>query len=73
MYNIDGTVWISFGLEQVFDILFANLVQSFQTCSLHYIELWVNISRDEKAWRRLVERNIGGSILDDTILSAISS
>jgi hypothetical protein len=43
---------ISYGAGAVLCVLFVCLVQSSQTIGLHCVELLVNLSRDEGAWRQ---------------------
>lgn len=73
MRNPDGNAWIPYSLEQVLGVLYACLIQSSQTYQLHCVELLVNMTRDEKAWRKLASNDNGGNIVDDALISAISS
>ncbi|PKX97088.1 uncharacterized protein P174DRAFT_98894 [Aspergillus novofumigatus IBT 16806] len=42
----------SYGAEAVLCVLFVCLIQASQTVALHYLELFVSLSRDEGIWRQ---------------------
>ncbi len=66
-----SSVFFPFGVQVLFDILFTCAIQGAQTIGLHYIELLVNMSRDEDAWRFFNPK--GKSLTRDTQAAAMLS
>lgn len=47
-----GYAMVPYAAEVVLGIVYVSAIQATQTCGLHAVELVVNMSRDERAWRR---------------------
>ncbi|KUJ22307.1 uncharacterized protein LY89DRAFT_714133 [Mollisia scopiformis] len=59
-------------LTLILAVLFMAAIQAAQTMCLHAVELIVNISRDEKAWRSAACNTGGGARLQTSALSSAS-
>jgi len=63
----------SFATQIILGILFTCAIQCTQTMSLHCIELIVNMSRDESAWRQAYLHSKGASLASHGFVAASSS
>lgn len=70
-----GYAMVPYTAEVVLGIVYVSAIQATQTCGLHAVELVVNMSRDERAWRRASgaagARVAGGG--DGSLLAAVKS
>lgn len=62
-----------FAAQIILGILFTCAIQCTQTTSLHYIELIVNMSRDEAVWRQACIHSNGASLASHSFMAASSS
>lgn len=74
LLNAAGEATIPYFWECLLGVLYVSCFQGTQTCGLHAVELVVNMSRDEAAWRRATSRDgakpVGG---DDSLTAAMKS
>lgn len=64
--------YFSFPAELVLGVLFVTTIQALQTAGLHFIELLVNLSRDEAAWRQATSKR-GATYLSEPFWAAATS
>lgn len=64
--------YFSFTAEMVLGVLFITGIQALQTTGLHMMELLVNLSRDEAAWRQATTKK-GASYCSEPFYAAATS
>lgn len=72
-FNSDETTKVPYVAQFVLRLLIVAGIQSLQTLWLHCIELLVNLSRDEAAWRRASHYDLGAYISLEPFVSAALS
>lgn len=72
--NVLGEAMIPYFWECFLGVIYLCFIQGTQTCGLHAVELVVNMSRDEAAWRRASSTSgVKPAGSDESLVAAVKS